>query len=57
MRIKIKRSVGIKGVCFEAGASIDVDDDTAHELIAMGRAEKHSGDHHEKKHQSKKGKS
>ena len=57
MKIKIKRSVGIKGVCFEAGASIDVDDDTAHELIAMGRAEKHSGDHHEKKHQSKKGKS
>ena len=57
MRIKITRSCGIKGVCFEAGASIDVDDDTAHELIAMGRAEKHSGgDHHEKKHQ-KKGKS
>ena len=57
MRIKITRSCGVKGECVEAGTSMDVDDDTAHQLIAMGRAEKHSGDHHEKKHQSKKGKS
>ena len=57
MKIKITRSCAIKGECHEVGASVDVDDETAHELIAMGRAEKHSGDHHEKKHQSKKGKS
>ena len=52
------RSIGIKGVCYEAGTSIDVDDETAHELIAMGRAVKHTGGgNHEQKHQSKKGKS
>jgi hypothetical protein len=57
MRIKITRSVGIKGECFEVGASVDVDDDTAHQLIAMGRAVKHTGGgNHEQKHQ-KKGKS
>ena len=57
MRIKITRSCGVKGECVEAGTSMDVDDDTAHQLIAMGKAVKHIGDHHEKKHQSKKGKS
>ena len=54
MMIKITRSVGIKGECFEVGASVDVDDDTAHELIAMGRAVKHSGEQQVKKqHKSK----
>ena len=58
MKIKITRSCGIKGECVEAGTSMDVDDDTAHQLIAMGKASKHTGgDSHEQKHQSKKGKS
>ena len=58
MKIKITRSCGIKGECHEVGASVDVDDDTAHQLIAMGRAVKHTGGgNHEQKHQSKKGKS
>ena len=58
MKIKLIRSIGIKGECFEAGTSMDVDDDTAHQLIAMGRAVKHTGGgNHEQKHQSKKGKS
>ena len=57
MRIKLMRSVGIKGECFEAGTSMDVDDETALSLIAMGRAVKHTGGgNHEQKHQ-KKGKS
>ena len=57
MKIKLTRSCGIKGACHEAGTSIDVDDNVAHELISMGKAEKHIGGSHEKKHQSKKGKS
>ena len=58
MKIKITRSCGIKGECYEVGSSVDVDDDTAHQLIAMGRAVKHTGGgNHEQKHQSKKGKS
>ena len=58
MKILLTRSVGIKGKGHEAGTSIDVDDNVAHELISMGKAEKHKGgDSHEKKHQSKKGKS
>ena len=58
MKIKITRSCGIKGECVEAGTSMDVDDDTAHTLISMGNAEKHTGGgNHEQKHQSKKGKS
>ena len=58
MKIKITRAGGIKGECHEVGASIDVDDETAHQLIAMGKAHKHKGgDSHEQKHQSKKGKS
>ena len=58
MKIKITRACGIKGECHEVGASIDVDDETAHQLIAMGKAHKHKGgDSHEQKHQSKKGKS
>jgi hypothetical protein len=52
MRIKITRSVGIKGECHEVGASVDVDDETANSLIAMGRAVKHSGEQ-VKKHKSK----
>ena len=58
MKIKITRSCGIKGECVEAGTSMDVDDNVAHELIAMGRAVKHDGSSHEKKkHHEKKGKS
>ena len=58
MKIKLTRSCGIKGKGHEAGTSIDVDDNVAYELIAMGRAVKHDGSSHEKKkHQSKKGKS
>ena len=58
MKIKITRSCGIKGECHEVGASIDVDDETAHQLIVMGKAVKHTGGgNHEQKHQSKKGKS
>jgi len=58
MKIKITRACGIKGECVEAGTSMDVDDDTAHQLIAMGKAVKHTGGgNHEQKHQSKKGKS
>ena len=51
MKIKIMRACGVKGECHEVGTSIDVDDETAHQLIAMGKAAKHSGgDSHEKKH-------
>ena len=49
MKIKIKQSCGIKGAHVEAGASIDIEDHIAHDLIAMGKAEKHSGDSHDKK--------
>ena len=49
MKIKIKQSCGIKGAHVEAGASIDIEDDIAHDLIAMGKAEKHSGDSDKKK--------
>ena len=57
MKIKLTRSCGIKGKGHEAGTSIDVDDNVAYELIAMGKAVKHIGGSPEKKHQSKKGKS
>tara|TARA_Y100001951_G_scaffold75865_1_gene62909 strand:- start:359 stop:526 length:168 start_codon:yes stop_codon:yes gene_type:complete len=50
MKIKVTRSCGIKGAHVEAGTSIDVDDDTAHSLIAMGKAAKHIGSIPEKKH-------
>ena len=56
MKIKIKQSCGIKGAHVEAGASIDIEDHIAHELIVMGKAEKHSGSSHDKK-PSKKAKS
>ena len=54
MKIKITRSCGIKGECVEAGTSMDVDDDTAHQLIAMGKAAKHTGGSPEKKHHKDK---
>ena len=58
MKIKITRACGIKGECVEPGTSMDVDDDTAHQLIAMGKAANHTGGvNHEKKHHEKKGKS
>ena len=37
MKIKIKPSCGIKGAHVEAGASIDVEDHIANDLIAMGK--------------------
>jgi len=55
MKIKIKQSCGIKGAHVEAGASIEIEDHIARDLIAMGKAVKHSGDSQEKK-QNKKGK-
>ena len=57
MKIKIMRACGVKGECHEVGTSIDVDDETAHQLIAMGKAAKHSGGSPEKKHHEKKVKS
>jgi len=55
MKLKFKRTCSVKGDVVEAGASVDVEDSIAHDLIAMGRAEKDSGSSHEKK--KKKGKS
>ena len=55
MKIKIKQSCGIKGAHVSAGAAIDIEDHIAEDLIAMGKAVKHSGDSQEKKH-NKKGK-
>ena len=54
MKIKITRACGIKGECHDVGASVDVDDDTAHQLIAMGKAAKHIGGSPEKKHHKDK---
>ena len=53
MKIKIKQSCGVKGAHVEAGASIDVEDNIAHDLISMGKAEKHTGGSSEKKHKPK----
>jgi len=50
MKILLTRSCGVKGACHEAGTTIDVDDNVAHELIAMGKAAKHIGGSPEKKH-------
>jgi hypothetical protein len=57
MKIKIIQSCGIKGAHAEAGASIDIDDHIAHDLIAMGKAVKHSGGSSQEKKPSKKAKS
>jgi len=54
MKIKIIQSCGVMGAHVEAGTSIEVPDHVAHSLIAMGKAEKHSGD---SGHKKKKGKS
>ena len=56
MKIKIIQSCGIKGAHVEAGASIDIDDNVAHELIAMGKAVKHTGGSSQEKKPSKKAK-
>ena len=56
MKIKIKANCAVNGAHVEAGTSMDVEDHVAHSLIAMGKAEKHSGSS-EKKHHEKKGKS
>ena len=52
MKIKIKANCAVKGAHVVAGASMDVEDHIAHSLIAMGKAEKHSGSS-EKKHKPK----
>ena len=57
MNIKIKQSCGIKGAHVEAGASIDVEDHIANDLIAMGKAVKHSGGSSHDKKPTKKAKS
>ena len=57
MKIKIKQSCGIKGAHVEAGASIDVEDHIANDLIAMGKAVKHSGGSSHDKKPTKKAKS
>ena len=49
MKIKIKQSCGVMGAHVEAGTSIEVPDHVAHSLIAMGKAEKHSGESEKKK--------
>ena len=41
------------GAHVEAGTSIDVPDNVAHSLIAIGKAAKHSGGSPEKKHHKK----
>ena len=56
MKIKINQSCGIKGAHVEAGASIDVEDHIANDLIAMGKAVKHSGGSSHDKKPSKKAK-
>ena len=50
MKIKIKANCAVMGAHVEAGTSIDVPDDVAHSLIAIGKAAKHTGGDHEKKH-------
>ena len=51
MKIKIKANCAVMGAHVEAGTSIDVPDNVAHSLIAIGKAAKHTGgDSHEKKH-------
>ena len=51
MKIKIKANCAVMGAHVEAGTSIDVPDDVAHSLIAIGTAAKHTGgDSHDKKH-------
>ena len=57
MKLKFIRTCSVKDVVVEAGASMDVPDDIAHDLIAMGRAVKHTGGSSHDKKQSKKAKS
>ena len=56
MKLKFIRTCSVKNVVVEAGASMDVPDDIAHDLIAMGRAVKHSGGSPHDKKPSKKAK-
>ena len=55
MKIKIKANCAVMGAHVEAGTSIDVPDDVAHSLIAIGKAAKHTGGDSDNK--KKKGKS
>ena len=54
MKLKFIRTCSVKSAVVEAGASMDVPDDIAHDLIAMGRAVKHSGGSSHDKKPSKK---
>ncbi len=56
MKIKIIQSCGIKGAHVSAGASIDVEDHIANDLIAMGKAVKHTGGSSQEKKPNKKAK-
>ena len=49
MKIKLKQSCGVMGAHVEVGTSIEVPDNVAHSLIAMGKAEKHSAEEPKKK--------
>ena len=57
MKLKLKRPCSVKSVVVEAGPAMDGPDDIAHDLIAMGRAVKHTGGSSHDKKQSKKSKS
>tara|TARA_B100001123_G_scaffold148754_1_gene172363 strand:+ start:279 stop:452 length:174 start_codon:yes stop_codon:yes gene_type:complete len=56
MKLKFKRTCSVKDAIVEAGASMDVPDHIAHDLIAMGRAVKHTGGSSQDKKPSKKAK-
>ena len=54
MKIKIKANCAVMGAHVAAGTSIDVPDDVAHSLIAIGKASKDTGGDHKKHHKGKK---
>ena len=56
MKLKFIRTCSVKYVVVEAGASMDVEDHIAHDLIAMGRAVKHTGGSSHDKKPNKKAK-
>ena len=57
MKLKFKRTCSVKDAIVEAGASIDVEDHIANDLIAMGKAVKHTGGSSQDKKPTKKAKS
>ena len=56
MKLKFIRTCSVKSAVVEAGASMDVEDHIAHDLIAMGRAVKHTGGSSHDKKPNKKAK-